>query len=52
MRFVYALVAVMLWALLVVVILGNKTAEISIDVLVLSFALIAAGALAGGDGRR
>lgn len=46
MRFLYALIAMVLWEILMIPVQG-----ISIDTLCLSFAIVIAGALAGGDGK-
>ena len=44
MRFVYAMIAMLLWAILM-----TQTQGVSIDAQCLSFAILIAGALAGGD---
>lgn len=44
MRFVYAMIAMLLWAMLM-----TQTQGVSIDAQCLSFAILIAGALAGGD---
>ena len=44
MRFVYAMIAMLLWAMLM-----TQTQGVSIDAQCLSFAIVIAGALAGGD---
>lgn len=46
MRFVYALFALVLWAILM-----SQFQGVSIDAQCLSFAIVVAGALAGGDGK-
>ena len=44
MRFVYAMIAMLLWAMLM-----TQAQGVSIDAQCLSFAILIAGALAGGD---
>lgn len=44
MRFVYAMIAMLLWAILM-----TQTQGVSLDAQCLSFAILIAGALAGGD---
>ena len=46
MRFLYALIAMLLWAMFM-----TQTQGVSIDAQCLSFAIVIAGAMAGGDGK-
>lgn len=46
MRFVYALIAFFIWATFM-----SQTQGVSVDAQCLSFAIVIAGALAGGDGK-
>lgn len=46
MRFLYALIAMSLWMLFM-----SQTQGVSVDAQCLSFAIVIAGALAGGDGK-
>lgn len=46
MRLVYALFALVLWAILM-----SQTQGVSLDARCLSIAIVVAGALAGGDGK-
>lgn len=49
MRFVYALIAIALWGILI---LGwIDSTNVSADINFLTFAIVFAGALAGGDGK-
>ena len=46
MRFVYATFAFLIWAIFM-----TQTQGVSVDAQCLSFAIVVAGALAGGDGK-
>ena len=46
MRFVYALFAFLIWAIFMA-----QTQGVSVDAQCLSFAIVIAGAMAGGDGK-
>lgn len=46
MRFVYGLIALFLWATFM-----TQTRGVSVDAQCLSFAIVIAGAMAGGDGK-
>jgi hypothetical protein len=46
LRFVYALFAFFIWATIL-----SQTQGVSVDAQCLSFAIVIAGALAGGDGK-
>lgn len=47
-RFVYALIAILIWTILIFPIVIE---DMSVDALCLSYAIVFAGALAGGDGK-
>ena len=49
MRLKYGVVALILWVLFIVWIMTEGSLELSDDIRVLSLAIVAAGAMAGGD---
>ena len=48
MRFLYALIAMLIWTILI---LPIAIEGMSVDTLCLSYAIVVAGAMAGGDGK-
>ena len=49
MRFVYGFLALFLWAMLCIAVLKDNTSAISVEMQLLTTAIVIAGAMAGGD---
>ena len=49
MRFVYGFIALFLWAIVCTVVLKDNTSAISVEMQLLTTAIVVAGAMAGGD---
>ena len=51
MRFVYGFIALFLWAIVCTVVLKDNASAISVEMQLLTTAIVVAGAMAGGDGK-